>query len=600
MWIGIGMKLQAYANIPRFIKLVWRTQPWLVAANLILRLFQALIPLLILSIGKQIIDQVVAISTKQVTNHEDVWKLVIVEFALVVLIAVLSRVVILLDDLLGELLTNRTNMALMAHAAVLDLAQFENAVFYDKLARAREQTVGRSQLVSQLFGQAQDLLTIISCIMVLLAFNSWLILVLLLSIIPLFAGSFYFNRRNYQLVRSQTHGKRHLEYLMKLGTGDETSKELRLFRLSSFLINKYKNIAAEFYRSKKKLGITQAIVSSLLIIPVTMGFYFSFVYIIRQVMAGALTLGGLTFLLGIIRQLGSLVQSSGRRFKSVAEGAIYLQDYFDFFKIMPQQTVAVNPRPFPLQMKTGFQFENVGYRYAGSDRWASRGLSFVIRPGEKLALVGENGAGKTTIIKLLVRLYEPSEGRILLEGHDLYEYDIDELRKAVGLIFQDYVRYQMTAGENIAIGDIDKREDEASIVDAAKQSLAHDIIDRFPDKYNQVLGHYFADGVELSGGEWQKVALARAYIRNAPVIILDEPTAALDARAEYEIFQRFAELADNKTAIFISHRFSTVRMADRILVLEKGKIIETGSHEELVSQGGRYAQLFQLQASGYR
>lgn len=596
----LTIRFKSYGNIPKFIKLVWNTQPFLTMVNLAIRLVQALIPLFILGIGKRIIDDVVAIVANPSRRHDHLWKLVITEFSLVILMAILSRVIVLLDDLLGELLTNFTNRALMKHAAVLDLAQFEDASFYDKLARAREQTQARSQLLSQLFSQAQDVLTIVSCIIILFTFNGWLIGLLLLSILPLFIGSIYFNRRSYELVKSQTHGKRHLEYLMKIGTSDETSKELRLFDLSAFFIDKYNVIADSFYKQKKRLGIAQASIGILLILPITAGFYLSFVYIIRQVISGQLTLGGLTFLLGVIRQLGSLVQSSGRRFKVVAESAIYLQDYFDFFDLAPSLKNAVDPLPFPNPILNGFVFDNVGYQYPNSKEWASRGLNFTILPNEKLALVGENGAGKTTIVKLLVRLYDPTEGRILLDGIDLKQYDLNQLRKNLGVIFQDFVRYQMTAGINIAIGDIGNIHREDTILKAAKQSLAHNIIERLPDTYHQVLGHYFSGGIELSGGEWQKVALARAYMRDAALIVLDEPTAALDPRAEYEIFERFAELSHGKMAIFISHRFSTVRIADRILVLERGQIIEAGSHQELLEKKGRYAELFRLQAAGYR
>ncbi|MEO7768630.1 MAG: ATP-binding cassette domain-containing protein, partial [Ferruginibacter sp.] len=262
--------------------------------------------------------------------------------------------------------------------------------------------------------------------------------------------------------------------------------------------------------------------------------------------------------------------------------------------------VAKNPRPFPKPIQYGFTFENVGFRYLNSNRWANRHLNFTLHAGEKLALVGENGAGKTTLVKLLVRLYEPTEGRILLDGHDLREYDISDLRSEIGIIFQDYLRYQMTTSENIAMGNIKEKDNLPLIMKSAKQSLASIIIERFPEKYNQMLGRKFNKGVELSGGEWQKIALARAYMRNSQLVILDEPTAALDARSEYEVFQRFAELTKDKAAMLISHRFSTVRMANRILVLEKGQLVEIGSHEELLDKGGRYAELFQLQAMGYR
>ena len=295
-----------------------------------------------------------------------------------------------------------------------------------------------------------------------------------------------------------------------------------------------------------------------------------------------------------------MLESILSRFTSVSQGAIYLKDFFDFFEIQPKIKHSANARPFPRPIRTGFVFDNVGFRYHNSERWANRHLSFTLHAGEKLALVGENGAGKTTLVKLLSRLYDPSEGRILLDGHDLKEYDLGELRKEVGVIFQDYIRYQMTVSQNIAVGNIDEKENESLIQHAAKQSLADILVQKLPDKYAQALGKRFNQGVELSGGEWQKIALARAYMKEAQLLILDEPTASLDARAEYEVFERFTELTKGKTAVLISHRFSTVRMADRILVLERGELIESGDHAALLQKNGRYAELFNLQAKGYQ
>ncbi|MDB5014593.1 MAG: transporter ATP-binding protein, partial [Daejeonella sp.] len=278
----------------------------------------------------------------------------------------------------------------------------------------------------------------------------------------------------------------------------------------------------------------------------------------------------------------------------------YLSDFFDFFEIKPKIKVAINPVPFPKPLKTGFTFENVGFKYHNSDRWANRHLSFTLKPGEKLALVGENGAGKTTLVKLLARLYDPTEGRIMLDGIDLKEYDLNDLRLNTGVIFQDYLRYQMTLAQNIAVGNIAEKDNRDLIETSAELSLADVLANKLPDKYDQMLGKRIYQGVELSGGEWQKVALARAYMKDTQLLILDEPTASLDARAEYEVFKRFAELTKGKSAVLISHRFSTVRMADRILVLDKGQLVELGSHEELLQKGGRYAELFDLQAMGYR
>ncbi|HEX8377209.1 MAG TPA: ABC transporter ATP-binding protein [Pedobacter sp.] len=593
-------RLKAYENLPQFFKLVWNTSPFLTFISVTIRLIQAVLPIVVLYVGKQIIDQVVLIVQNKSTDTDYLWELVAIEFILMLVTTIFGKCIILVDDLLGDRLTNRSNIMLMSHAATLDLDLFEDSLFYDKLERARQQTVGRTVLLSQVLTQIQDIITIAGMATSLIIFSPWIILVLLISILPSFLGEAYFNAKNYALIRSQTHGRRELEYLSFVGSSDQTAKEVRLFDLSDFFINRYNKIATMFHTDRRKLGISRFVMGTLLTIPGSIGFYAAFIYIIQKVITGSLSLGGLTYLLGTIRQMGTLVQNVAKRFSTVAQGALFLKDFFDFFEIMPKIKAPLNPRPFPNPIQTGFTFEDVGFKYTNSERWANRHLNFTLHPGEKLALVGENGAGKTTLVKLLVRLYDPTEGRILLDGHNLQEYDLIELRKEMGIIFQDFLRYQMTMTENIAVGNIGQKDNESLIVSAAKKSLADSIIQKLPNKYNQVLGKHFHNGVELSGGEWQKVALARAYMRDAQIMILDEPTAALDARSEYEVFQRFAEVTLNKTAVLISHRFSTVRMADRIMVLDKGQILEIGSHEELLNKDGRYAELFQLQASGYR
>ncbi len=595
-------RLVAFKNLPKFFRLIWQTSPWLTFFNGFLRLLQSVMPLGMLYTGKLIIDQVVSLTRAGNENHSHtfLWQLVVIEFSLVITMTAFTRIVLLIDSMLGELLTNKTSMSLMQHAATLDLDQFEDSVFYDKLERARQQTQGRAVLLSQVFSQVQDFITIGALATGLILFNPWLIFVLMLSIIPSFFGESYFNAKNYNLLRSQTEGRREMEYVRMMGSSDESAKEIRLFDLADFFIKRFRVISTRFYKASRNLGIKRAVLGTVLSLPGTIGFYVAFVYIIKGVLSGALTIGGLTFLIGTIRQLGMLSQSVMKRVSLVAQGALYLRDYFEFFKIKSKMKVAADPLPFPRPIKQGFVFENVGFKYVNSPRWATRNLNFTLHAGEKLALVGENGAGKTTLVKLLVRLYEPTEGRILLDGHDLRNYNIADLRAEIGIIFQDFLRYQMTATENIAMGNIHQKGNKELIVHSAEQSLANTIIDRLPFKYDQMLGRKFNQGVELSGGEWQKIALARAYMRNAQLMILDEPTAALDARSEFEVFERFSELTKDKSAMLISHRFSTVRMADRILVLEKGQILEMGSHEELLEMGGRYSELFQLQAMGYR
>ena len=599
--LSLKDRFSALSNLPAFFKLVWQTSPSLTIANALLRILRSAIPVLLLYVGKLIIDQVVHMSQGTASaSHAYLWKLVAIEFGLAILSDALSRVNTLVDSLLGDLFSNHTSIRIMTHAATLDLDQFEDSAFYDKLERARQQTVGRTILLSQVLSQVQDLITMIFFSAGLIAFNPWLIILLFIAVLPAFLGEAYFNDRTYSLSRRQTPERRELDYFRYIGASDETAKEVKIFNLSGFLIDRFRQLSGKFYKDNKQINIKRASWGTGLSLIGSAGYYGAYVYIISKAITGTLSIGDLTFMAGSFRQLRSLLEGILSRFTAVSQGAIYLRDFFDFFHIQPKIKLSPNARPFPKPIQQGFTFENVGFKYMHSDRWANRHLNFTLHAGEKLALVGENGAGKTTLVKLLARLYDPSEGRILLDGYDLKEYDLVSLRKEVGVIFQDYMRYQMTVSQNIAAGNITEKENRELIVNAAKQSLADILVQRLPGKYDQALGKRFNQGVELSGGEWQKIALARAYMKEAQLLILDEPTAALDAKAEYEVFQRFAELTKGKTAVLISHRFSTVRMADRILVLDKGILLEEGSHEALLNKKGRYAELFHLQAKGYR
>jgi ATP-binding cassette subfamily B protein len=599
--ISFKERLSALKNLPNFFKLVWQSSPSKTAISFTLRIFRSAMPVALLYVGKLIIDQVVALNTNSPSgNLQELWQLVALEFALALLTDGLNRMINLTDSLLGDLFSNYTSMRIMKHAATLDLDQFEDSVFYDKLERARQQTVGRTVLLSQVMSQVQDFISMAFLLTALIAFNPWLILLLLLAIIPSFLGESYFNSKNYALSRSQTPERRELDYLRYLGASDETAKEVKIFSLSDFIIARFKTLSDKFYSDNSKLAVRRSLWGTFFSVLGTLGYYAAYGFIIYETVTGKSTVGSLTFLAGSFRQLSSLMETMLSRFTIVSQGAIYLNDFIDFFEIKPKITQNQNALPFPNPIKTGFVFENVGFQYHNTDRWANRNLSFQLKPGEKLALVGENGAGKTTLVKLLARLYDPTEGRILLDGKDLKEYDLEGLRHHLGIIFQDYIRYQMTFYQNIAVGNINEIENEELVKRAATESLADKLALKFPDAYQQWLGRRFNDGVELSGGEWQKVALARAYMKDAQVLILDEPTAALDARAEYEVFQRFAELTKGKSAVLISHRFSTARLADRILVLDNGTLLESGTHQELLKADGRYAELFKLQAMGYQ
>ncbi len=598
---GWRERLNALRNLPAFFKLVWDSSPWMTALNAGLRLIRSAIPVSVLYIGKLIIDEVILLNRDHghLSTHH-LWILIGAEFLLALFNDALGRSISLLDSLLGDLFGKLSSIRIMKHAAILDLEQFEDPVFYDKLERARQQTTGRTILLSQVMSQMQDLITMGFLAAGLIFFNPWLIVLLFITILPSFIGESYFNDQTYALSRRQTPERRELDYLRYLGASDETAKEVKIFDLSGFIIEKFEALANKFYISNRRITINRSLWGTAFTLLGSLGYYGAYVYIILETISGSISIGKLTFLAGSFRQLKSLMESILTRFSAVSQGAIYLSDFFEFFDIRPGITVSKTPLPFPSPVRHGFEFRNVGFRYQQAEKWATRHLNFTLKAGEKIALVGENGAGKTTLVKLLARLYDPTEGIILLDGIDLRLYDIVSLRQNIGIIFQDYLRYQMRVSDNIAVGNIVQKDNRSLITSAAEQSLASDLVSRLPAGYEQMLGKRFQEGVELSGGEWQKVALARAYMRQAQVLILDEPTSALDARAEYEVFQRFAALTEGKSAVLISHRFSTVRMADRILVLQQGELIESGSHQELIERKGKYAELFALQAKGYQ
>ncbi|GAB2547147.1 ABC transporter ATP-binding protein [Rufibacter soli] len=597
--LSVQQRVSALKHLPPFLKMVWQTNPRMAMVNVVLRLFRAAVPLAMLYVGQLIIDEVLRLTQTDDKLLGYLLTLVAIEFGLAVVSDFLNRGIALIDGLLGDLFANQSSIRLMEHAAELDLDQFEDSAFYDKLERARRQTLSRTILMSQVLGQMQDLLTMVFLAAGLIAFYPWLLLLLLVAVLPAFLGESHFNERSYSLVHGWTPERRELDYLRQTGASDDTAKEVKIFGLSDFLTNRFRELSTQFYLDNKKLATRRAGWGSVFAALGSAGYYGAYVYLVLQTVKGQVSLGQLTFLAGSFMRLRGLLESVLNRFTSVAEGALYLQDFFDFFELQPRIKRQPTAPPFPKPIQHGFTFENVGFQYRNSEKWAIRNLNFTLHAGEKLALVGENGAGKTTLVKLLSRLYDPTEGRILLDGVDLKEYDPAELRREIGVIFQDFVRFQMTAGTNIAIGRIDQKENKPRIESSAQQSLADTVISKLPEGYDQVIGRRFNKGVDLSGGEWQKIALGRAYMRDAQLLILDEPTAALDARAEHEVFQRFSELTKGKTAVLISHRFSTVRMADRILVIENGQFVELGSHEELLAKGGRYAELFRLQAKGY-
>jgi len=634
-----GQRLAALRYVPPLVRMVWTTHRGYTATMAVLRVGRAFIPIATFWIGKLIIDAVIALRTSG-GAHGRLWQLVGIEIAIVVAGEALARASALVESLLGDLFSNRTSVRLMEHAATLDLQQFEDPAFYDQLERARRQTVGRIGLLSQLLSMAQDALTLISLGAALLVFSPWLLLLLVAAVFPSFLGETHYASLEYSLLYRWTPERRQLDYLRYLGASDKTAKEIQMFGLAEWLTERYRVLADRFYEENKRLSIRKGIVGTGLSVLGTMGYYGAYAIILLRAVFGVISIGTLTFLAASFGRSRDIIQRLLITAGDIYEQSLYLRDLFEFFAVQP--TITSGARAVPERILEGFSFEGVGFCYPGSDRWAVRDVTFRLRPGERIAFVGENGAGKTTLTKLMARLYDPSEGRILLDGVDLREYDLGSLRRAIGVIFQDFVRFDMRFDENIGVGHIGRVRDyldrvggdnwavesmppewsyEASpglaaaraverngatepvpesLTAAADQSLASTLLPRFASGYRQMLGRRFEGGVELSGGEWQKVALARAYMRDAQVLILDEPTAALDARAEYEVFLRFSELVAGRMAVLISHRFSTVRMADRIIVLQQGRIIEDGTHDELVHAGGLYAELFALQAAGYR
>jgi ATP-binding cassette, subfamily B, bacterial len=595
-----GTRLQSLKNIPPVLKIIWDSSPAVVTWGLILRAIAALSPLALLAVAKLIIDAVVTHLTHAASLRSDFWWLVALEFGLACLTSILNRIVDYCDTLLADKFIRHISVRIMHHASRLDLASYEDPLFHDKLERARVQATDRLGMVQQLGRLVQQVITTATLAASILLFSPWLLVVLIACVIPAFLGESHFAFLGYAQAFRQTPVKRQIDYLRFLGASKDSAKELKLFGLSKYLTDRFQKLSDDIYVQNVSLAKRRLLASALLSLLTTVGYYGAYAYVILETLQGKMTVGTLTFLTGAIAGASANLQMIFSTFSSIADQSLFLTDLLQFFAVRPTVTSKPNALKTPRPIKEGIEFRDVAFSYPGSDRPILRNLNLFLKPDERIALIGENGEGKTTIVKLLTRLYDPTAGQILLDGIDLREYDLDDYASNIAVIFQDFMRYDMTAWENIAVGQIGARENLDKVELAARKSLAEGVIQKLPNGYDQMLGRRFETGVDLSGGEWQKVALARAYLRDAQILVLDEPTAALDARSEHEVFERFAELTKGKMALLISHRFSTVKMADRIIVLEKGVIAEQGRHEQLMAYGGRYAEMFELQASSYR
>jgi ATP-binding cassette, subfamily B, bacterial len=592
-------RLTALRNTPPVLKIVWQSGPGVVIFGLGSRLFASLLPLALLWIPKLIVDAIVHAKVAQQPITPRLWWLVASEFGLAVLGGVLARAIDYSDSLLADKYTRHVSIQVMKHAAELDLIAYEDPVFYDRLERARVQATDRLGMIQQIGRLIQLVITTITLSVTIVVYSPWLMLLLIAGVLPAFLGESHFAFLGYAKNFRQTPIRRQLDYLRQLGGSKEAAKELKLFGLSKFLTQRFTKLSDGIYEENVALSRRKLIAGAFLSVIAFMGYYSAYAFVIWRTVTGAYSLGLWYLLSGAILQASSNIQQIFSTISGIADQALFLTDLLAFFDMQPTIRSKPDALPAPRPIVRGFEFRNVSFRYPGSSRLVLDGLNFHLRPGERVALIGENGEGKTTIVKLITRLYDPTEGQVLLDGIDLKEYRLEDLYREIGVIFQDFMRYEMTARENIAVGRIDEIDDLAMLEAAAGKSLADAVIAKIGG-YDQMLGRRFETGVDLSGGEWQKVALARAYLRDAQLLILDEPTAALDARSEFEVFQRFAELTAGKMALFISHRFSTVRMADRIVVLANGKIAEEGSHDQLARLGGRYKEMFELQAASYR
>ncbi len=564
-----------------------------------------LLPAAISYISKLIVDAVVFAS--QVSSHNNSFVninpslfYVGLEAIAVILLAGSQRGITICQSLLRALMGQRVNVLILEKALTLDLRQFEDSEFYDKLTNARrEASVRPLSLVNRTFGLVQNALSLITYGILLVNFSGWAVVVLILAAMPVFIAETKFAGEAFRLFSWRASETRQQHYLENLLAREDFVTEIKLYQLGEMLLGRYRNLFNQLYGEDRDLTLRRGLWGYLLSLVSTGAFYLAYAWIVLETVLGKISLGDMTMYLTVFRQGQSTFSNALTSIGGMYEDNLYLSNLYDFLeeevpKSWGKATIGLNSQD-------GIRFENVSFTYPGSSKPALRNISLHLKPREKLAIVGENGSGKTTLIKLLTRLYTPDSGRILLDGLDLQEWDVDVLRRRVGVIFQNFVRYQFTVGENIGVGDVEHLENKTRWRTAAEKGMSQSFIDQLPQNFQTQLGRWFKGGQELSGGQWQKIALSRAFMRSqADILVLDEPTSAIDAQAEFEIFNHFRTVTKNQMVLLISHRFSTVRMADKILVIENGEVIEQGTHEDLLKLGGRYAKLFLLQAAGYQ
>jgi ATP-binding cassette subfamily B protein len=594
-----GERIRALRNVPPVLHILWESGPSVVTWGLTLRVIVASMPWAIGWVAHLIINGVDAALHHQALQA-NFWWVVAAEVGLALLFAIFSRAIDYTDSLLADRYTHHVSIEVMRQAARLDLTTYEDPEFYDRLERARVQATDRLAMIQQMGRLFLQVLTTLIWSAQLVYYSPWLMLLLVVGVLPSFFGETHFAFLGYAKNFRQTPVKRVMDYLRMVGGSKDSAKELKLFNLSAYLTNRFAALSEQIYNENVDLSKRKLLWGGLLSLIGTCGYYGAYVFAIWEGLHGRYNVGVFYLITAAIQQASGNLQQAFSTASGIADQALFLTDLIGFFELKPVVESKPNALPAPRPIRKGFEFRNVSFAYLGTDRTVLKNFNFSIEPGERIALIGENGQGKTTVVKLITRLYDPTEGEILLDGIDLREYALDDLHREMGVIFQDFMRYEMTVRENISIGHVEVPHTNAEIETAAHKSLAAEVVKKLAGGYDQMLGRRFVSGVDLSGGEWQRIALARAYLRDAQLLVLDEPTAALDAKSELEVFERFAELTTGKMALLISHRFSTVRMADRIVVLAGGRLVEEGTHQQLMALGARYAEMFEMQAASYR